>query len=583
VQSGAHREPALLVPSLLAAAVIGFTLGTAGRGLDLMDESYVLRLVAFPNASRAAGEPYLFAFLVNPLYQLVGADVARFRVLGILIVVAVAGAVAHQVLGALSKPLPRLVVVAVLLATMAASTTVFLLEVRVLSYRSVGLVGLLLVVAGVARAVRPFFVSAGLLLGVGGWLTFTARPTSAAGAALVVVTLYVTKQLAWRSAPWAALGVVLGATTTLAIARMTPVEVYSYLAGGVHLDSLLGGRQGLGTLFGLSRPYPEALVVFGLPLLLAGAVVVAWRSGVRRESVVIVDVWGALGLVALGVCLTPPLVMLLAPATRGFKSLALLAVVAIVGLFAVLTTRADDDRREVAPLLVLLLATPYLFSLGSNRDALTTMGQAAAVWVLFVAAAWMGRVPRARWAHRQAPLAIGLSVAVVATAMATVAVFLDGPDGPQLSRATESAPVAGGTLHLRPETARIFHGLHDSAEANGLDDQAVVDLSGVGAGYAFALGAPPLGRAHLFSTWSGHEVSARWALSQTNCRDRERAWLIVGTNPESRLGRAWSADWPETLSQYESVYEFSDVRYRATLHFRLLRPRDGSVHLSCAD
>ena len=177
---------------VLAALVFAIMAWVADRGLDVVDESYLLRMVDNPQATRPAGDVYLFGFLVHPLYVLVGEDVAGLRLLGFAVVAAVAAVLCHESLALLrarGEVLRRSHALVATIVVAASSLLVYSFDVAVPAYRSVALIGLMLTVAGVARVMRADALVGGAAVGAGGWLTFVGKPTSAA--ALVVVVLLV--------------------------------------------------------------------------------------------------------------------------------------------------------------------------------------------------------------------------------------------------------------------------------------------------------------------------------------------------------------------------------------------------------
>ena len=84
--------------AFLAAALLGTWIWASDRGLDRVDESYVLAYIADPDASRAAGEVNLFGFLLHPFYALVGEDIAAFRRVFVLLVAILAAWAAYECL-----------------------------------------------------------------------------------------------------------------------------------------------------------------------------------------------------------------------------------------------------------------------------------------------------------------------------------------------------------------------------------------------------------------------------------------------------------------------------------------------------
>ncbi|MBM6405960.1 hypothetical protein JQN72_17090 [Phycicoccus sp. CSK15P-2] len=565
--------------TVLAAAVLVALLATAGRGLDLMDESYVLRLVREPDASRGAGEVYLFGFLVNPLYAAVGYDIGMFRVLGFLLVAAVAAGTAREHLllvgpDALRRPRGRAVVVGVA----AASELVFLLEVRVLSYRSVAVLGLLGVAWGVARLERGHRRSGAVMVGGATVVAFVGKPTTAAALLVGLVVWSVWRRVDRHALSWGVVGALAAAAVVCLVARMTPWGVVEYLSGGVEVIDDLDAYRGLAEALGLSAFRPTALLVFGLPLVVAGLLAVGASVFFPRLLGDLVS----MGVLVVTAALVARLaVVLLAPTTQGFLILQLGLLTAAVG-GALLWTRWSTMSTPVRSTAMILAAAPYAFSVGSNRGLPSLTGQAVAFWVLLVGMLASCAAPRpdGRWpdaACRVAPLAVTVVVAVMTTVL-----LLDGSQGANIRQASTRTEIGGGSLALPAATARDVRRLREVADAGGIThDTPVVDLSGKGAGYAIALGGRFLGRAHFYTTWSGRGASAARALRSVSCEDRARAWLIVPSGGDETMYDAWSSGGAATIAQYDRVLRFRAEWYGRLDSFDVLRPTERSERAVC--
>lgn len=568
----------LVPPVALGVTLIVASLVTAGRGLDLMDESYVLRLIADPDASKAAGEVYLFSFVVHPLLAAMGDDIGRFRVLGILLLVAAAIPLSRDALELVApasspKWWSRLLVGT---SVSAASLLLLTLGVRVLGYRAVAAVGLALVAWGLARWGRGLPVSGAALVGVGLWLAFVGRPPSALAVLVVVVALVLRFRLMTYQA--LASGVIAGGAVvaaTLALAGMSPGESVAYLRGGLHVVGLLGDHASVTQMLGLVPIRVESLLVFGVPIaLVAGAWWFMDRSVKERYRPFM-----GLAVTVLLICLAfveaRAATRLLSPDTQGLQILPIVLLIPISAVAVLAHGRARTKRALTygQAYVLLLLVLPYTLSVGSNVTFVHTMPQATMFWVLALALAVQhAESPSGQWPSRLLTTAMTLTSCLVLIVLWVG--YHDGPDGAQLSRATVPAHVQGGVLALRPEDALIAHELNMLAEREGIDSETpVVDLSGVGAGWALALGGHPVGRSHLYTTWGGRLDSARYALAQVPCIEISNAYLIYAANDSTGTARALEDAWGVSVPQdYAQVLAFKDVRYGRTWDMRVLRP-----------
>lgn len=575
VAMGAARAVPLALSSCVAL-VMAFV---ANRGLDPVDESYLLRMVDNPQATRPAGDVYLFAFVVHPLYELVGRDVAALRLAGFAVVAAVAAVLCRESLALLEAGgvvLRRSHVAVAMAVAAAASLFVFSFDVAVPAYRSVALVGLMLVALGVARALRGDAVMGGACVGSGGWVTFMGKPTSAAALVVVVLVVVAAARLASRRFALATVvGTVVAAALTLAVAGLSPAAVVDYLARGADGSSRLGNHSGVAMMLGLTNLRLEGLAVLGplfvLPLVLAragGAQAVG-----RRHAAFEVGYAAAMVAVTVAGCLLAG--RWLGAMGLGWQVFSVGLVVPVVVVIH-LAHRVRDHRvtgcsvpGEVA-YVGLLLVLPWVSAVGSNVSFTVGMPLAAVFWVVALVVVTF---PREGATADRAGFRRAMTLAAAVTLTMTVAEQTDGLPGGDLLARLRPAQVAGGTLLLLPDDATAAELIHDGARRGGLGpDTPVVDLTGVGAGYAFLAGGRPIGRAHLYADLPDSLAAARASLDSASCAERARTWVVTapsmgtGITPALTRGRVSFAD------DYEVMARFTSRQARGTWEMQLLRP-----------
>ena len=142
--------------------------------------------------------------------------------------------------------------------------------------------------------------------------------------------------------------------------------------------------------------------------------------------------------------------------------------------------------------------------------------------------------------------------------------------------------MAGGELLLEPGEAEIARRLRAVAQQYSLGPETpVVDLTGVGAGYAFVLGGRPLGRAHFYGTWEGRVDSARYALERVPCEDRAAAWLLRFPDNPSDVSPAFTDGRLDLAADYDVVTTVVSHQYGRTFALRpppaLLGSRNAGV------
>jgi hypothetical protein len=580
-RSVVHGLPRVAVVAA-ACAVLGAGLWLCDRGLDRVDESYVLAGVADPDASRAAGEVTLSSFVLHPLFAFVDGDIARYRLIGVLLVTVLSAVTMDRLTRCIdaltgikaegwARHLPWV-------GAAATSLTAFTFGLRSLSYNSLTLVGLLVSAVGFSFVLKRQEIAGGVTAALGWWTVFLGKPTSAAALAIVgTLALFLVRRVTPRATVAAVSALVVAVTVTLLAVRMTLPEVVTFLAGGMRQDQLLGGHVSVLQLVGLAPSPLTALLLLGLPLVIAGAVAVEIARRPGRSGLLS-------GLTLVGLACMGVIVAIVPSVTDRGLGLQILPFVLTLLVFGawLLGREAYRRRRDDAPerrvpreplvLTAFLALMPYVASVGTNSPFTEAMPHYAVFWLMatLVGLRALGGPEVVR------VIVIGLALGV--TSVMLVTALLDGGSISSLLAAHVRVPVAGGALVLPADEARVATYLNEMASREGLtSDTPVVDLTGISPGYSFQLGGRPLGRESFMGVFPGAPDAAAYALSRAPCADRARAWVLwASDNP-------WGVDGKVDLGRriphdYDVVGQFSPVQGPAgwrQLVVNVLRPRAG--------
>ncbi|MBD3782917.1 MAG: hypothetical protein IE926_08185 [Micrococcales bacterium] len=562
---------------VVAGALLAAGLALSPRGLDLLDGAYQLRLVASPGASRDAGEAYLFGFLLHPLYELVGEGVAVLRTVAVLLLAGAAALAARDLvrMAARGSRLAASSTWAVAAAAAASTLLVRTLWTRDPGYRWVALLGLVFVASGLARAEDGRDRSAGVLLGLGLVVAGTGRPTTGAAAGLLVLVVVALRRW-WRPRflGWTGAVVVGAAAGVLALAGMTPRQAVQYHVSGLRMVELLGDHGSVLQLAGFTVPDVSGLLLLGTPLLLVVLPPLVLRRAVGSAVTGAAGSSGAAGAVSalvvlvLGGVLAAFASHLVGAGGQVHRALSVALVLPLLATVALLAQRGRASGRAVVLVAVLLL--PYPYALGSNVAFSLVTAQAACLWVAALGA--LAVLP-ARTGPTLLSPAVAAAVGCAVTGIVLWTAWSAGPPESALAGATVPAPVASGTLLLPADEAAVATRLHGLADEEGISaDTPVVDLTGVGAGYAFELGGHPLGRAHLYGTWAGGVESARYALDRVPCREHAAAYLLYAPDNPSDVSAAFTRGRLDLHRDYTAVDRFPSRQFGRTVEISVLRP-----------
>ena len=577
----------LLALAVASLALHGVAWWAADRGLERMDESYVAMLVAHPQDSLVGGEVYLFGFVLHPIALLTGNDLAANRRISLTITAVLLMFTSYAALrlvrrlaerpGGRGKDA---------LSALAVAGTGLLFVTSGPGYNSLAfnaLTLLLLALVLVASAAPRARGAGAVLIGVAGWLTFTAKPPTAAGAALLaVLALIGLRRLSLATLGRAALGLLASAAATLAAMGLGPAGLVSYLESGLEHLKLLRSHSSTLTLLGLTGPPTDRFLAIGLlPLGIAvlALVLLNRRAGSGQAGLI-----AAVGVVLLLLTGAGVWALLTQEATLrsfGLRGLAIGMGILPVALLALGWPRRPVDadrtpvagRREIRTLIALCLALPYVYALFTNASFWSAMPHAAAFWTLAGVLAALSRhdlSPQAARATAAVVLACSLAITMILTSASLHRRFGEPP----ASANTVAVPVAGGSLLMTPQRAAVAQQIEALRRAEGITRETpIIDLTGTGAGYVLQLGGRPLGRAFLIGAFEGGADASRYSLGLESCRDRAAAYLVYA--PDSRWSTAagfLDSSGLAAGADYVPAGTFTDVTPAGTMAISLMRP-----------
>ena len=554
--SAAHptaQATALLLAAALFALLLLLRLAAAAdRGFDFTDEAFNLVAIAAPE--RYPALPTLFGFFLHPLHRALDGNIAALRL---------ANFAATYLLGSLFfwsllawkfpadrlSPLQRL---AAALALGASALSLFGTWMVAPSYNSLALQGTFVVAAATLRlmaAPQRLELPALLGIGVGGWVVFMAKPTTAALLALALLALLVACHARWLRAVVVAGGAASSLLLATAVALDgSPAAFAQRLLQAAHQAGALDSRYSAAGLFRLELPRVDAgVVLFAIAVALLGLLLRPARGqeGGRRWLLTsALAVLAGYGLLALwrtdgwpvgaqpdkGVLLLAPLVTSLLLRRRD----------------AATGEQPDGDasrqrmERGVAIFLALL---PWIYAFGTNNNPWHNMGFAASFWVALAVVLTRETSEPSGPGAAQVPSASLASVTVVAV-VASIALLMSGMRHPYRQAAPigeqeQPVVVRGSALRLSGETATYLRDAVAGSRAAGLAAETpLIDLTGHSPGLVYAVGGRSPGDPWLIGGYPTSDARVVIGLQSVACSELASAWLLVEPTGLRRLNEA---------------------------------------------
>lgn len=547
---GASVAETLALTIAVAATIllVGTLLWRSHLGLDFTDEGYYLNSIS--NPWRFPVSPSQFGYIYHPVYQLLGRDVAALRQGNILISFCLAVLTCFCLLRGIGREASTgrswLSIASVATSIVAASSALLIVIftganwLPTPSYNSLVFQSLLIVSIGLCLAeanASPISVSGWILIGIGGWLAFAAKPPAAAALGIATLcSLTIAGKLYWRML---AVSVLTSALLLSALAWVVDGSVTRFfqdLYQSASTPSLLTGDSVSGIFrFDEFKLENGDLYILAFTTALILLLTCAAHSG--RHG------WTMLGAIAVLACASISLAMTLGlppPEIRSTKFQGLQFLAAI--LAAVLSAAAMSFRKAGWPVsrrsvsLALFFAVlPFIYAFGSYVNYWLASPSVAFFWTLS-AIAIVASVRPVNVGRRLTPLA------VVTLAMTIVFVYRGmGTPHRQTQPLTADADpiqVAGSNARLlvsRDFAEYINAILRGSRDAGFETGGPMIDFSGHYPGALYVLGAKPVGAAWLIGGYPGSDAFAAKLLDRISCEELAKSWILTEPNGPRKL------------------------------------------------
>ena len=506
-------------------------------GIDLTDEGYYLNWISNPWLYQYYVSQ--FGYIYHPIYQLLGSDFVKLRVFNALFTYALGLMLSYLIIQRLSTHQSKDFYLVASAGIALSSLLILMITGHWLpspSYNSLCFQGLLITMIGMVLSDanhKHRVLLAAFLIGLGGWLVFMAKPTSAL-LLCIVVPLYFALELKkyWRVLVGAGLvSLCLLLIAALYIDGSIVQFIKRYQMGLLLLDSM-GSKHGVDKLLRLDLF--KVSMVDQYKFLLISVLITGLFLCIQRGS-------SKLKLIAIAVMLVTITVMLwYAFSNNGIKintpryhPLVLLAPLLAAMVCGVFCGRINQPAKITGKLTFVLLILPYVYAAGSGNNYWETAAGAMLFWML----ASLMMLGRTTPNHTQ------IIVLALIVASLSVKVLLDAQNSPY--RQTETLahqasvfinPHTQKELMLSKDTAIYLSDLSQLLQKNGFKKHTpVIDFTGHHPGTPYFMQANAIGQAWAIGGYDGSSNMAALALNQATCHEIANAWLIIEKEGRRRI------------------------------------------------
>jgi hypothetical protein len=523
--------------AIVTVVTLGWVFWYSRYGIDFTDESFYLVWMSNPfNYSVSVTQ---FGFIYHPLYDLLDGNIAALRQANILITFGLSWMLGNIFLKAVFgnqslQSAPRIVISGAIATTGAASLVFGDVWLPTPSYNSLAFQALLIAATGLILADRKgsrASIAGWILIGIGGWLAFMAKPTTAAALGLCTgFYLLFAGKLSVRFLA-VSLATVVGLLVLSALTIDGSIIAFiDRLEAGAEIARIFGGGHTLAQLLRLDEfQLDERSKIFlkaGTAVIFLAAYFSQSKNKVLVHGSTLLSIAFALSSLAIILGLTHK--NLNAGQFQGLLIWSAPFAAILTGFSIYQFKGVFQISRPQWALALTFLTFPFVYAFGTGNNYWVFGALAGIFWVL------AGLVLLSPIASNPKLPALLLSL-VLALQMINVALIHAGIEAPyrqpQPLRDNDykfEIGKPGSALVLSKGFGQYF------AEAIGLANQAqfkkgtpMIDLSGQSPGILYAIGASSIGQAWMIGGYPGSDKVAVEMLKRVSCGQLSGAWLLA--------------------------------------------------------
>lgn len=540
--------------------IIGWLLKYSAYGIDFTDESFYLVWLSNPFIYDFSLTQ--FGFVYHPLYRVLDGDIVALRQANILITFGLAWGLSDVFLASLA-PESREKSVALHTAAAGLATSALIVFDSWLvtpSYNTLALQALLITGIGLVlaeKAINSKSVSGFIIIGVGGWLAFMAKPSTAMALAVgVFCYLIFSRKFSIGMLLLAAFSAILLLLVSALLIDGSVIGFVQRLQLGFEFGQYLGGNYAFTQIlrvdgFQLTKAVKQVILFVFLASFLA-----VWGVWIQKTKGMLISlVLCSLFLLHIFLLINGEIQKILI--VSQFQGLIIFGVVFATVLIGLIFSRVEILRKITASqwaIACLFLLMPHIYAFGTNNNYWLT-GSSAAIFWLLAPMILIGPMIRERvtW--------IFLLPLVVATQTVTATLLHTGIEQPyrqpetlRFNDTTQEIRREKSALILSKDYATYINSINTSARAVSFDKGTpVIDLSGQSPGVLYVLDAENIGQAWNIGGYPGSLKLAKAAFSSTPCEKIAKAWVLFESHgPRSiptELMSSLGANFPNGFEQ----------------------------------
>jgi len=526
-------------------------------GIDFTDEGYYLHWISNPFLYKSSLSQ--FGYIYHPLYNLVDGNIAWLRRINFFITFVLACTLVYLVINNLIKfdKINKIILCVLSSGIAISSFTNFAIQTP--SYNHLTFQALLVTSIGIALIdVNKFNknVASYVIIGIGGWLTFMAKPSSALGlAALVLMYIILSKQFQLRFLLIAAVtAFILFIISAYIIDGSITAYVEKYFLT-IELLKLLQTGHGINKIFRIDELNLSNKITLSIFIIFLISVYFIWLGSKNNKINNFIYIISC--FLILAIITTLSITDINWNLNFGGYQPYLVFGIGYACLFAIIILMLNNIIKihDVhLGLFLVFLILPYIFALGTDNNYWRQSGVVSLFWLI---SGFVLIIPLCVQQKLYQPIIFLVLLSQLITSI-HIKERIEKPYRYNQPLRLDDARIFVNNNHqliLSKEFAKHINDARKIAAQSGFTKgDAIIDLSGQSPGLLYLLGAKSIGTAWNIGGYKGSLDMAKATFNLVDCTDIANAWVLY----ESKGPRSISTDLLTSLGmnfpiQYQKV------------------------------
>ena len=512
--------------------ILYWVLKFSAYGIDFTDEGYYLNWISNPSLYKISVSQ--FGFIYHPLYNLVDGNIVWLRRLNAIIIFTLSFTLTYLLINKIieKEKINRILLIIISICISIYSLTC--INIQTPSYNYLNFQGLLLTSIGLVLIDEKNFNKnffAHIVIGLGGWLTFMAKPTSALGLTIIIsIYLFLSKNFRLRfilvSIFTSSILLILSA---LIIDGSISLFFDRYLIDLEKL-SLLQSRHGLDKIFRIDNfnlPQKIKYLIFFIFLFFLFFIFFEIKNYKITNFLIILISF----LIFLTIILLTLFDINLNPNFGRYRSYILFGILfafIFTNIFFIIKKKIKINEIQWS-IFVLFLVLPYVFALGTGNNYWEHSGSASFFWLL---ASLTIIMPIFLKFHKK----IFIIFFVITIQLITSVHIQERMEKPyrynEPLRLSESKIYVDDKYYLKlsKEFSNYINDFRNIVTQSGFKkNDPIIDLSGQSPTLVYLINGKSIGTAWNIGGYKGSLELAKAKFDLVHCKEISNAWIILET------------------------------------------------------